>query len=130
MKLSVVIPCLNEADTLASCLRKARAGIKEADVESEIIVADNGSTDGSQQIAEKFGAQVISVPTKGYGAALMGGVAASRGEYILMGDADDSYDFGEIPKFISKISAGFDLWSAWHCILILQIGFRQCTIHT
>ena len=107
--ISVVMPCLNEADTLASCLRKAQTGLKESGVAAEIIVADNGSTDGSQQIAEKFGARVISVPTKGYGAALMGGITASRGQYILMGDADDSYDFGEIPKFTRKIAEGFDL---------------------
>ena len=107
--LSIAIPCLNEADTLSSCLRKAQAGLKETGLEAEIIVADDGSTDASQQIAENFCARVISVPTKGYGAAPMGGIAAFRGQYILMGDADDSNDFGEIPKFVRKIAEGFDL---------------------
>ena len=101
--ISVVMPCLNEADTLSSCLRKAQAGLTEAGVEAEIIVADNGSTDGSQQIAEKFGARVIPVPTKGYGAALMGGIAASRGQYILMGDADLEYDPSEYPILLQHL---------------------------
>jgi glycosyltransferase involved in cell wall biosynthesis len=109
MDLSVVIPCLNEADTLAACLRKAQSGLQEAGMKGEIIVADNGSTDDSVAIAKKAGARVVPVSAMGYGAALMGGIAASGGQYILMGDADDSYDFSEIPKFTRQITQGYDL---------------------
>ena len=107
--LSVVIPCLNESDTLAVCIRKALAGIREAGVEGEVIVADNGSTDGSQAIAEQEGARVVPVAAKGYGSALMGGIAAAQGRWIVMGDADDSYDFREIPKFVAKLREGCEL---------------------
>jgi len=107
--LSVVIPCLNEADTLAVCLRKALAGIRESGVTGEVIVADNGSTDGSQEIAAKEGARVVPVAAKGYGSALMGGIAAAQGSWIVMGDADDSYDFREIPKFVAKLREGCEL---------------------
>jgi len=109
MKLSVVIPCLNEADTLEVCLTKAKAGLAKAGCSGEIIVADNGSTDGSAEMALKAGAKVVAVKARGYGAALMGGIAVADGEWILMADADDSYDFGEIPKFATKMSEGFDL---------------------
>lgn len=107
--LSVVIPCLNESDTLAVCIRKALAGIREAGVEGEVIVADNGSKDGSQAIAEQTGARVVPVAAKGYGSALMGGIAAAQGRWIVMGDADDSYDFREIPKFVAKLREGCEL---------------------
>jgi glycosyltransferase involved in cell wall biosynthesis len=107
--LTVVIPCLNESDTLAVCIRKALEGIQKAGVAGEVIVADNGSTDGSQEIAETEGARVVSVASKGYGNALMGGIAAARGYWIVMGDADDSYDFREIPKFVSKLRDGCEL---------------------
>ena len=109
VELSVVIPCLNEADTLATCVRKALAALSSAGISGEVIVADNGSTDGSIEIAEREGARVVRVPTKGYGSALMGGIENARGRYILMGDADDSYDFGELPKFVTKLREGFDL---------------------
>ena len=109
VKLSVVMPCLNEADTLATCIRKAQRGVEEAGVVGEIIVADNGSIDGSQEIARRLGARVVPVGERGYGAALMGGIAAARGPWVIMGDADDSYDFGEIPKFVEKLRAGYDL---------------------
>ena len=109
VELSVVMPCLNEADTLATCIGKARRGLEEAGVVGEILVADNGSTDGSQDIARRLGAQVVPVLERGYGAALMGGIAAARGRYVIMGDADDSYDFGDIPKFVEKLRAGYDL---------------------
>ena len=109
VELSVVMPCLNEADTLATCIHKARRGMAEAGVTGEIIVADNGSTDGSQAIAERLGARVVDVEDRGYGAALMGGIAAARGRWVVMGDADDSYDFGEIPKFVDKLRAGYAL---------------------
>jgi glycosyltransferase involved in cell wall biosynthesis len=103
------MPCLNEAETLASCIRKAQGALGAAHVAGEIIVADNGSTDGSIEIAERLGARVVRVTAKGYGNALMGGIAAASGTFIIMGDADDSYDFGEIPLFLAKLRAGADL---------------------
>lgn len=109
IELSIVMPCLNEADTLESCIRKALAAIREHGVAAEVIVADNGSTDGSVQIAQRLGARVVHVTAKGYGNALMGGIAAARGRYVVMGDADDSYDFGEIPKFLARLREGYDL---------------------
>ncbi len=107
--VSIVMPCLNEADTLATCLKKARRALDDNQINGEIIVADNGSTDGSQKIATDLGARVVPVAVKGYGNALMGGIAAARGAFIIMGDADDSYDFLEIPRFVNKGRAGFDL---------------------
>lgn len=109
MKLSIVMPCLNEADTLEVCIRKAFRGIEDSGVVGEVLVADNGSTDGSIEIGEKLGARVVRVPEKGYGSALMGGIAAARGEFVIMGDADDSYDFLEVAKFVEKLQAGSDL---------------------
>jgi glycosyltransferase involved in cell wall biosynthesis len=108
-EVSIVMPCLNEADTLEACIKKAQRAIGEMNIDGEIIVADNGSTDGSQAIAARAGARVVNVEAKGYGNALMGGVAAARGEFIIMGDADDSYDFLEIPRFIEKLRAGYGL---------------------
>ena len=108
-EVSVVIPCLNEADTLASCLGKAKRALQQAGIAGEIIVADNGSGDGSQAIARQFGARLINVREKGYGSALMSGIVAARGKFIVMGDADDSYDFLEIPKFVEKLRDGFDI---------------------
>jgi glycosyltransferase involved in cell wall biosynthesis len=109
VELSIVMPCLNEAETLSSCLVKADRALREYNVAGEIIVADNGSTDGSQTIADRMGARVIHVEAKGYGNALMGGIAASRGEYIIMGDADDSYDFSSLMPFLDKLRDGYDL---------------------
>jgi glycosyltransferase involved in cell wall biosynthesis len=109
LELSVVIPCLNEADTLASCIQKARQALNEHHVASEILVADNGSTDSSRIIAEREQARVISVEERGYGSALMGGIAAAHGRFIIMGDADQSYDFSEIPKILQKLREGYDL---------------------
>jgi len=109
IELTVVMPCLNEADTLATCIDKAKRALAEHGIVGEIVVADNGSTDGSQAIAEGRGARVVPVADRGYGAALMGGIAAARGRYIIMGDADDSYDFGEIPRFVAKLRAGYEL---------------------
>lgn len=109
VEVSVVMPCLNEADTLATCIEKAQRALRENNIAGEIIVADNGSTDGSQDIARRMGARVVSVEAKGYGNALMGGIAAARGKYVIMGDADDSYDFLEIPKFVAKLREGYDL---------------------
>lgn len=108
-EVSIVMPCLNEAETVATCVRKAREALAQHGIEGEIIVADNGSTDGSQALAEAAGARIVNVKEPGYGAALMGGIAAARGRYVLMGDADDSYDFGEAPKFVFKLREGFEL---------------------
>jgi glycosyltransferase involved in cell wall biosynthesis len=109
LELSVVMPCLNEADTLATCIEKAQQALREHNITGEIVVADNGSTDGSQEIALGLGARVVPVEAKGYGNALMGGIAAARGKFVIMGDADDSYDFLEIPKFVDQLRQGYDI---------------------
>jgi hypothetical protein len=108
-EVSVVMPCLNEARTLAACITKARDCLAAGGVTAEIIVADNGSTDGSQEIARSLGARVVDVPVRGYGAALLGGINAARGRYIIMGDADDSYDFANLMPFIRSLRDGNDL---------------------
>ena len=108
-EVSVVMPCLNEADTIESCIRKAHTAMRDAGIDGEVVIADNGSTDGSQGLAQALGARVVPVSARGYGNALMGGIAAARGRYVIMGDADDSYDFLEIPKFVDKLREGFDL---------------------
>ena len=107
--ISVVIPCLNEANSLGICVDKALGAFRSAGLKGEVIVADNGSTDGSQEIAQNCGASVVPAPQRGYGAALQAGIRASRGQFIIMGDADDSYDFTEVPKFVSKWREGHDL---------------------
>ncbi len=109
VELSVVMPCLDEEETLGTCIEKAQRVFEENGIAGEIIVADNGSRDGSLEIAEKLGARVVPVACRGYGSALMGGIAAARGRFIIMGDADDSYDFLEIPSFVAQLRAGFDL---------------------
>jgi len=109
VELSVVIPCLNEADTLEVCIRKAQEALRQHDIAGEIIVADNGSADASRDIALRMGARVVDVEARGYGAALMGGIAAARGKFVVMGDADDSYDFRAIPEFLAKLRQGFEL---------------------
>src|SRR5476649_357352 len=103
------MPCLNEAETLARCIEKAKLGIERSGVRGEIIVADNGSADGSVQIAENSGARVVQISEKGYGSALTGGIQAASGKWILMGDADDSYDFSDITGFVKKFQEGFEL---------------------
>jgi glycosyltransferase involved in cell wall biosynthesis len=108
-ELSVVMPCLNEADTIATCIGKAKRAIAEHGIDAEIVIADNGSTDGSQEIARRLGARVVPVTERGYGAALMGGINAARGTYVMMGDADDSYDWLEIPRFLTKLREGFQM---------------------
>jgi len=108
-ELTVVMPCLNEADTIEVCVSKALRAIDIAGIDAEVLVADNGSTDGSQRLAEALGARVVNVQAKGYGSALMGGIAAARGRYVIMGDADDSYDFLELPKFVEQLRKGFDV---------------------
>ncbi len=109
LELSVVMPCLNEGDTIATCIEKAQRAMKEHHIEGEVVVADNGSTDHSIEIARQLGARVVNVEAKGYGNALMGGIEAARGKYVIMGDADDSYDFLEIPKFVEKLREGHAL---------------------
>jgi glycosyltransferase involved in cell wall biosynthesis len=109
VELSIVMPCLNEAETLAGCIEKAQDSLHDLRITGEVVVADNGSTDGSQEIAERMGALVVSVAEKGYGSALMGGITAARGQYIIMGDADDSYDFSSLEPFVKKLREGYDL---------------------
>lgn len=109
IEVSIVMPCLNEAETLAVCIAKAKRCLEENGVTGEVIVADNGSTDGSVCIAEAQGARVVPVDKKGYGNALMGGIEAARGRYVIMGDADDSYDFSNLMPFIEQLRAGNDL---------------------
>lgn len=109
VELSVVMPCLNEAETIGTCITKAREAMRRLGVVGEVVVADNGSTDGSVEIAGSCGARVIHQDRRGYGSALMAGIDAARGQYVLMGDADDSYDFGEIDGFVDKLRAGHDL---------------------
>ena len=108
VEVSVVMPCLNEHETVGTCVRKAIDSLTRSGIRGEVIVADNGSTDGSIQIAESLGARVVPVELRGYGNALMGGIQASRGRYVIMGDADDSYDFGEVPRFVEKLRQGYD----------------------
>lgn len=109
LELSIVMPCLNEAETLGSCIAKAQNSLKALGIAGEIIVADNGSTDGSQTLAAQAGARVISVPNKGYGSAIRGGISAARGKYVIVGDADDSYDFSNLGPFVMKLRDGHDL---------------------
>jgi len=109
VEVSVVIPCLNEVNSLAFCVDKAVNAFRAAGLSGEVIVADNGSTDGSIQIAEEHGARVIRVPERGYGAALRAGIAAASGPFIIMGDADDSYDFTDVPRFVEKLREGNDI---------------------
>jgi glycosyltransferase involved in cell wall biosynthesis len=109
LEVSILMPCLNEAETIGRCVDRARESIARLDIRAEILVADNGSTDGSQQIALAHGARVVTVDEPGYGAAIRGGVAASSGRYIIMGDADESYDFAEIPPILERLRVGDDL---------------------
>jgi hypothetical protein len=108
-EVTVVMPCLNEADTLATCIRKARAAMRDAGIAGEVVIADNGSTDDSPAIARAEGARLVPVVERGYGAALMGGIGAAHGQFVIMGDADDSYDFGEVPAFVERLREGYDL---------------------
>lgn len=108
-ELTIVMPCLNEAETLPVCIRKARSFLESHGISGEIVIADNGSTDGSPSIAGANGARVVHVPVRGYGAALMSGIEAARGCYVIMGDADDSYNFASLEQFVSKLREGYDL---------------------
>src|SRR6185295_1973589 len=109
VELSILMPCLNESETLETCIRKAQKSLRDLNVSGEVIVADNGSTDGSQAIAEQLDARVVHVAEKGYGSALRGGIQAARGRYIIMGDADDSYDFTNLGPFLEKLREGYEL---------------------
>jgi glycosyltransferase involved in cell wall biosynthesis len=109
VELSIVMPCLNEAETLEKCVRKAQRFLEENDIQGEVIVADNGSSDGSPEIAHRLGARVVPITPKGYGNALMGGIQAARGEYVIIGDADDSYDFSQLMPFLIKLREGYEL---------------------
>jgi len=109
MEVTILMPCLNEAETLADCIAAAQRGLSNAGVKGEILIADNGSTDGSQDIARKLGARVVDVPEKGYGNALRTGMEAAAGQFLIMGDSDLSYDFAEIKPFVEKLRAGADL---------------------
>ena len=109
IEVSIIMPCLNEAETLETCIKKAQWFIAENDLAGEVIIADNGSDDGSQAIARKLNARVVNIPTKGYGSALKGGIEAAKGKYIIMGDADDSYDFSNLNSFVRKLRNGYDL---------------------
>jgi glycosyltransferase involved in cell wall biosynthesis len=109
IELSIVMPCLNESKTLGTCIQKAEMFLQRDSVNGEIIIADNGSTDGSTSIAEEMGARLVNVEKKGYGAALMGGIAIARGKYIIMGDADDSYNFSDLTPILNHLRQGYDL---------------------
>ena len=112
ISITILMPCLNEAETIGKCINKARSSLKKLDggvLREEILIADNGSTDGSVEIAESLGARVINVEKKGYGSALNAGIDAAKGDFIIMGDADDSYDFSNIQPFIDKLNEGYDL---------------------
>jgi glycosyltransferase involved in cell wall biosynthesis len=109
IELSVVMPCLNESATVASCVRKALGAMQQHGIRGEVIVADNGSTDGSRELAAAAGARVVPVETRGYGSALRSGIAEARGRFVLMGDADDSYDFTHLDRFVEKLREGYDL---------------------
>ena len=109
IELSIVMPCLNEAETLAICITKANNWLVQNNVIGEVVIGDNGSNDGSQKIATDLGARVINVPSKGYGSALMGAIEASYGKYVIMGDSDDSYDFGNLNLFVQELRNGYDL---------------------
>jgi glycosyltransferase involved in cell wall biosynthesis len=109
MELTILMPCLNEALTVETCIRKARTYLEKRSIAGEVLVADNGSTDGSQSLALAAGARVVEVQNKGYGAALIGGIEAANGRYVIMGDADDSYDFTDLDGFVDRLRRGFKL---------------------
>jgi glycosyltransferase involved in cell wall biosynthesis len=109
LELTILMPCLNEARTVGLCVAKARGFLARAGIDGEVLVADNGSTDGSQRLAQEAGARVVDVAARGYGAALMGGIAAAQGRFIIMGDADDSYDFERLDPFVAELRRGAQL---------------------
>jgi glycosyltransferase involved in cell wall biosynthesis len=109
LELSIIMPCLNEAETLERCILKARSFLARSSISGEVLIGDNGSTDGSQEIARRAGARVVDVPVRGYGAALFGAVLAAEGTYCIMGDSDDSYDFSALEPFVAALRGGADL---------------------
>jgi glycosyltransferase involved in cell wall biosynthesis len=109
LELTILMPCLNEAETLETCIEKANKFLASHNVKGEVVIADNGSTDGSQEIARRNGARVVDVPQKGYGSALINGNKAALGKFIIMGDADDSYDFSSLMPFVDKLRSGYEL---------------------
>ena len=109
LELTILMPCLNEAETLAICIDKAQGFLKRSGVRGEVLIADNGSSDGSQEIARTHGARVVEIPGRGYGSALIGGINEANGEYVIMGDADDSYDFSQLDHFVERLRAGDEL---------------------
>jgi glycosyltransferase involved in cell wall biosynthesis len=108
-ELTILMPCLNEAETIATCVKKASSYLSKSNIRGEILVADNGSTDGSREIAQGLGARVVSICERGYGAALIGGIGAARGRFVIIGDADASYDFSQLDGFVAKLREGYDL---------------------
>jgi hypothetical protein len=109
MELTILMPCLNEARTVAICVEKAQRFLRDANVQGEVLVADNGSTDGSRDLAQRAGARVVQVPERGYGAALIAGIRQARGRFVIMGDADDSYDFSRLEGFLASLRGGAEL---------------------
>ncbi len=109
IELTIVMPCLNEAETLKTCIDKAMKYLNDNNISGEVVIGDNGSTDGSQDIARSCGARVVDIPRKGYGSALMGAIQAAKGKYVIMGDSDDSYDFSNLNAYVEKLRDGYDL---------------------
>jgi Glycosyl transferase family 2 len=109
LELTILMPCLNEAETIGICVQKAKSFLANSRICGEVLIADNGSTDGSQSIAEQLGARVVTISSPGYGAAISGGIAAARGRFTILGDADDSYDFRQLELFVTKLRAGYEL---------------------
>ena len=109
VELTILMPCLNEAETIETCVTKAMSYLSSRGIRGEVLVADNGSTDGSQLLAERSGARVVPIVNRGYGAALLGGIHAARGTFVIMGDADDSYDFTALDPFVEKLRTGYEL---------------------
>ena len=109
LELTIVMPCLNEAETLKVCIDKAMKYLNDNNISGEVVIGDNGSTDGSQEIARSCGARVVDIPRKGYGSALMGAIQAAHGKYVIMGDSDDSYDFSNLNAYVEKLREGYDL---------------------
>src|SRR5215467_6670235 len=109
LELTILMPCLNEAESIAACVNKASIYLSRSGIDGEILIADNGSTDGSQEIAQRLGARVVSISERGYGAALIGGIEAAKGRFVIMADADDSYDFSQLDGFVAKLREGYDL---------------------
>src|SRR5258708_1351333 len=109
LELTILLPCLNEAETIETCVDKAMSYLARSGVRGEVLVADNGSTDGSQQLATVRGARLVAVPSRGYGSALRHGIMAARGRYVVMGDADDSYELSHLEHFVAKLREGYDI---------------------